>query len=176
MKKSRDLAGTDGAGPSNESIHLANYPPDVVLRCSDTGYARPQDRSAATEANLRHPRDLSLMDRRKEPRGIQPVPREAHQWQGRFIDDPPPGLLQRFPQDFAHTGLVLDHPTYPDSPCCARARNSFRPINRRDHWTDVVYGSSTGRLSLPACRTCPRESFGNRFGMAAEEHPGAHRD
>src|SRR2546427_1238225 len=39
--------------------------------------------------------------------------------------------------------------TYPASPCSASARNSFRPMNRRDHWTDVVYGSRIGPTVFP---------------------------
>src|SRR5437870_12260790 len=39
--------------------------------------------------------------------------------------------------------------TYPDSPCSASARKSFRPMNRRDHCTDVVYGSTTGPTVFP---------------------------
>src|SRR5204862_8247661 len=38
---------------------------------------------------------------------------------------------------------------YPDSPCSARARKSFRPMNRRDHCTDVVYGSWVGPEVFP---------------------------
>src|SRR5579864_251175 len=38
---------------------------------------------------------------------------------------------------------------YPDSPCCASARKSFSPMKRRDHCTEVVYGSSAGPAVFP---------------------------
>src|ERR1700733_1892963 len=38
---------------------------------------------------------------------------------------------------------------YPDSPCCASDKKSFKPINRRDHCADVVYGSKTGPTFFP---------------------------
>ena len=67
--------------------------------------------------------------------------------------------------------------TYPDSPRSASARNSFKPMNRRDHCTEVVYGSTTG--PSVACRHVGglrAKRLADGVGMPAEEHAGAHRD
>ena len=60
----------------------------------------------------------------------------------------------------------------PDSPCCARLRKSLSPINRRDHCTDVVYGSKAGPVAFPGMyEACARKAWATLSGWRQKNIP-----
>ena len=54
--------------------------------------------------------------------------------------------------------------------------NSFRPMNRRDHWTEVTYGSSVSARPVARRGRLDPKRLKDRLAVPAEEHPGADRD
>src|SRR5439155_17479894 len=57
--------------PLREPAHLAHHPLDVRLGRPETGDARPHDRGARAEPDLRHPRGPALADGPHEPGGLE---------------------------------------------------------------------------------------------------------
>src|SRR2546422_895728 len=60
--------------------------------------------------------------------------------------------------------------TYPDSPWCASARKSFRPMNRRDHWIDVAGGRRPDRTDHHEWREPTFAIFRDSSGEITEIH------
>src|SRR6267143_2265035 len=65
--------------PLDEPAHLAHHPLDVRFGCPEARDARPHDRGTVAEPDLRHPRDLVLIEGRQELGGDEAGPGEAHQ-------------------------------------------------------------------------------------------------
>src|SRR5439155_16030740 len=88
---------------------FAHDPLDIGLRGSEARDARAHDRRVVTQANLRHPSDLTLVQAGEELAHDETVSRETHERKRRSVDDPPTGADQRMTQHVAPSSLMLDH-------------------------------------------------------------------
>jgi hypothetical protein len=63
----------------NKLIHLVDYLRDIGFGGPETGDARAYCRSAISEPDLRHPRNLTFTERHQEAGDVEAIPDETHQ-------------------------------------------------------------------------------------------------